>query len=117
MGFIYRLGHRPWSLSSGPHSAAPACGASLGAGSCADPLCGPVSWCMPVSHSHASPRASIDGEPHTRARAHTHKQGNLCKQLLVKLKLNSAQILTFGGDTNSADIFTSFINAPDHSAL
>lgn len=52
-----------------------------------------------------------------RAHTHTHKQGSLCKQLLVKLKLNSAQILTFGGDTNSADIFTSFINGPDHSAL
>ena len=113
MGCIYSLSHRPWSLSSGPHSAGPASGASPGVGSCTDPLCAPGSRCTHASRSHASPRASIHGEAHK----HTHKQGSLCKQLLVKLKLNSAQILTFRGDTNSADIFTSFINGPDHSAL
>lgn len=64
-------------------------------------------------HKHRS----MGKRTHVRAHTHTHKQGSLCKQLLVKLKLNSAQILTFGGDTNSADIFTSFINGPDHSAL
>lgn len=64
------------------------------------------------------PRGSTQGKhTHTHTHTCTHKQGSLCKQLLVKLKLNSAQILTFGGDTNSADIFTSFINGPDHSAL
>lgn len=117
MGCIYRLGHRPWALSSGPHRAAPVSRASPGEGSVTDPLCAPVSQCTHPSHSHSSPQASISGGAHIHTHTHTHKQSSFCKQLLVKLKLNSAQILTFGGDTNSANIFTSFINGPDHSAL
>lgn len=100
-------------VSSAPRAALPQPEASPGA----------VSGCTHARTSLARLPASIDPRGSTQGKhthtthTRTHKQGSLCKQLLVKLKLNSAQILTFGGDTNSADIFTSFINGPDHSAL
>ena len=44
----------------------------------------------------------------TKEKESTHNtthQGSCRKQLLVKLKLNSAQILTFGGDRNWSHIY------------
>lgn len=68
-------------------------------------------WIQIHIHTQAH---TVGGRREKESTHNTTHQGSCRKQLLVKLKLNSAQILTFGGDRNRSHI-TSFINGTDHS--